>query len=142
MIEAVFRDFILAHPAFAAVKVFQDRIPQSEDAPVMSIRKLDSDSTYDHGYLPGHAETRYRVTAYAETFAGLVALREGLRGLDGWNLAEALASGRGTSFNDPGTELQAVLIVFESDQFEEASQLRQLVVDFQIMHTQTFVPLP
>ena len=144
MIEVVFRDFLLQSAALSALvgtRVYQDRAPQNATYPLIVIRKRDVTPSDDHGYLAGQVTTTYRIlgaTRGNDAFPELVTLREGLRGLAGFSLAEALATGRSLAFQDPGvTEIQSVLSVFESDQFEEASQLFTVIVDFDVMHTET-----
>ena len=143
MIESVFRDFLLKSPALLALvgtSVFQDRAPQNAATPVLVLRKLRSEGTHDMGFLPGHSATRYRVLASALTFTELVAIREALKGLDGYSIANATAAGFDTDFNAPGTTLQSAMVVFETDSFEESSQFFQLVMDWELMHTETFTP--
>ena len=144
MIESVFRDFLLQSPALSALvdtRVFQNRAPQNATYPLVVIRKRDIDPSDDHGYLAGHVETTYRILASARNFPDMVGLRRALRGLAGFSLAEAVFAGRDLSFQDPGvTEIQSVIQVFESDDFEETSQLFTVFVDFEIMHTETVPP--
>ena len=143
MIESVFRDFLLKSPALAALvgtSVFQDRAPQNAATPLIVLRKLRSDSTQDMAFLPGHAETRYRVLSSTLTFTELVAVREALKGLDGYSIANASQAGFDTDFNTAGTVLQSAMVVFEADQFEESAQLFFLTMDWVLMHTETFTP--
>lgn len=143
MIESVFRAFLLKSPALAALvgtSVFQDRAPQNAATPLLVLRKLRSVGSHDMGFLPAHSETRYRTLASALTFTELVAVREALKGLDGYSIANATAAGFDTDFNTVGTVLQSAMVVFETDQFEESSQLFQLTMDWDLMHTETFTP--
>ena len=143
-IEVVFRDFLLQSAALSGLigaRVFQDRAPQNATYPLVVIRKRDVTPTDDHGYLAAHVETTYRILGATKSFPELVTLREALRGLAGFALPEAVGAGRSLAFQDPGvTEIQAVLQVFESDQFEEGSQLFTVIVDFNVMHTETVTP--
>ena len=143
-IETVFRKFLLQSAALDALldstRVFQDRAPQNATYPLIVIRKRDVTPSDDHGYLAGHVETTWRLLGATQNFADLVTLREGLRGLAGFSLAEAVASGRNVGFNDVDTEIQSVIQVFESDQFDEASQLFTVIVDHNVMHTETVTP--
>ena len=141
MIESVFRDFLLKSPALAALvsdRVFQDRAPQGATQPAIVIRKLDAEGTHDMGFLPAHGATRYRVLATASTFTELVDVREALKGLDGYSVADATRQGFDIDFNTVDTVLQSAMVVFEIDQFEEISQLFTLVMDWDLMHTETF----
>ena len=142
-IETVFRDFLLQSLAISglvATRVFQDRAPQNAIYPLIVIRKRDVTPTDDHGYLAGHVETTWRILGATQNFSDIVKLREGLRGLAGFNLPFAVANGLDLSFQDPGvTEIQAVLQVFESDQFDDSSQLFTVIVDHNVMHTETVI---
>ena len=144
MIEVVFRDFLLQSAAMSGLvgtRVFQDRAPQNAIYPLVVIRKRDVEPTDDHGYLAGHVMTTWRILGETRVFGELVKLREGLRGLAGFSLAEAVGAGRDLSFQEPGiTEIQSVIQAFEQDVFEEASQLYTVVVDFDVMHTETVLP--
>ena len=141
MIETVFRDFLLQSAAMSALvdtRVFQNRAPQNATYPLLVIRKRDVTPTDDHGYLAGHVETNYRILGSAKSFAEMVGLRTALRGLAGFALAEAVASNRDLAFQEPGvTEIQSVIQVVESDDFEETSQLFTVFIDFEVMHTET-----
>ena len=141
MIEVVFRNFLLQSAAMSGLigdRVFQDRAPQNATYPLIVIRKRDVEPTDDHGYLAGHVLTTWRILGATRNFPDLVTLREALRGLAGFSLAEAVGAGRDLSFQDPGvTEIQSVIQVFEQDVFEEASQLYTVVVDHEVMHTET-----
>ena len=140
-IEAVFRDFLLQSQAISGLvdtRVFQNRAPQNGTYPLIVIRKRDVTPTDDHGYLAGHVETTWRILGATRDFAALVKLREGLRGLAGFNLPTAVRDGLDLSFQDPGiTEIQSVIEVFESDQFDESSQLFTVIVDHNVFHTET-----
>ena len=142
-IETVYRDFLLQSAALSALidtRVFQDRAPQNATYPLIVIRKRDVTPTDDHGYLAGHVETTWRILGATPNFSDVVKLREGLRGLAGFNLPFAVANGLDLSFQDPGvTEIQAVLQVFESDQFDDSSQLFTVIVDHNVMHTETVI---
>ena len=143
MIEIVFRDFLLASSALSGLvdtRVYQNRAPQNAVYPLLVIRKRDIEPTDDHGYLSGHVETTWRMMGAAQNFPDLLILREALRGLAGFNISEASMSGRDTSFNTPGTMIQSVMQTFESDQFEEESQLFTVILDFAVMHTETVTP--
>ena len=143
MIESVFRNFLLKSPALSALigtRAFQDRAPQNATYPLVVLRKLDSDGDHDHGYLPGHAQTRYRVLAAAKTYDELIDVREALKGLDGFALAVSVAAGADVDFNVAGTSLQSAMIAFERDEFEESSQLFTLITDWQISNTETYAP--
>ena len=140
-IETVFRDFLLQSVGISGLvgtRVFQNRAPQNATYPLIVIRKRDVTPTDDHGYLAGHVETTWRILGETQDFATLVKLREALRGLAGFNQAFAVANGLDQSFQDPGiTEIQAVLQVFEADQFNENSGLFVVIVDHNVMHTET-----
>ena len=140
-IETVYRDFLLQSAALSALidtRVFQDRAPQNATYPLIVIRKRDVTPTDDHGYLAGHVETTWRILGSTKDFASLVKLREGLRGLAGFNLPFAVANGLDLSFQAPGvTEIQSVIEVFESDQFDDSSQLFTVIVDHNVFHTET-----
>ena len=70
--------------------------------------------------------------------AGRVKGSEGVRGLAGFNLPTAVRDGLDLNFQDPGiTEIQSVIEVFESDQFDESSQLFTVIVDHNVFHTET-----
>ena len=143
MIESVFRDFLLSSLALSGLvdtRVYQNRAPQNATYPLLVIRKQDVDPTDDHGYLSQHVETTWRIMGATRNFPDLLVLREALRGLAGFSLAEASMSGRNLSFNTATTSIQSVMQGFESDQFEEESQLFTVIVDFAVMHTETVTP--
>ena len=140
-IETVFRDFLLQSLGISGLvqtRVFQNRAPQNAEYPLIVIRKRDVEPTDDHGYLAGHVKTTWRILGETQDFSSLVKMREALRGLAGFNLPFAVANGLDLSFQDPGiTEIQAVIEVFESDQFNENSGLFVVIVDHQVTHTET-----
>ena len=144
MIESVFRDFLLMPNDLALLvgdRVFQDRAPQNALPPMLILRKLRSESTHTQtDFVPGHATTRYRVLVAAASFTDLIQLRNEIKGLDGYSIANATAAGLDTSFNTAFTILQSAMVVFETDQFQEASQLFQLTMDWELMHTDTYPP--
>ena len=140
-IETVFRDFLLQSlqiSGLVGTRVFQDRAPQNATYPLIVIRKRDVTPSDDHGYLAGHVETTWRILGATQQFADLVKLREGLRGLAGFSLAFAVANGLDLSFQNPGvTEIQSVIQVFETDQWEDTAQLFTVIIDHNVMHTET-----
>ena len=140
-IETVFRDFLLQSAAVSGLvgtRVYQNRAPQNATYPLIVIRKRDVTPSDDHGYLAGHVETTWRILGATRNFVDLVTMREALRGLAGFALPEAVAAGRSLAFQDPGvTEIQSVIQVFESDQFDESSGLTTVIVDHNVMHTET-----
>ena len=143
MIESVFRNFLLKSAAVSALigtRAYQDRAPQNATYPLIVLRKHDSDGDHDHGYLPDHSQTRYRVLGASKTYDELIDLREALKGLDGFALPVSVAAGHDVDFNVPGTQLQSAVIAFERDEFEESSQLFTLITDWQISNTETYVP--
>ena len=100
-IETVFRDFLLQSAAInglVGTRVFQDRAPQNATYPLIVIRKRDVTPTDDHGYLAEHVETTWRILGETQNFPDLVTLRDGLRGLAGFALPEAVAVGRSLAF--------------------------------------------
>lgn len=143
MIEVVFRDFLLQSAAISALvgsRVYQNRAPQNAVYPLIVIRKRQVTPTDTHAYQPGHATTTYRILGATRDYPALVTLREGLRGLAGFALAEAVAAGRSLAFQGVGTEIQSVIQTTEDDQFDEDSQLFRVFVDWDVMHTETITP--
>jgi hypothetical protein len=163
-IESVFRTWLLGSAELSDLvgsRVYQNRAPQNAVYPLVVIQRTETDPTYDHGYLPDHAETRYLVKAYAKQYAELVAVKDALRGLDGYTRSagllfelNAVNPDSGGTFSRASTatyldtegdevpartvQIQAVRLVNDQDTWEDAAQLFGLVQHFMVFHTEAY----